>query len=112
MVYKQTAEGASTQIAKTTQSARWPWEAVGPGGFRVALKFVCLQHGTGDAEVKALEVIKEIRHPNLLSVHGAWQRDGFLILAMDLADGTLFDRYREAVGEGHLVLLFRGLDWL
>jgi len=24
-VYKQTAQGASTQIAKTTQSARWPW---------------------------------------------------------------------------------------
>ena len=77
------------------------WEAVGPGGFRVALKFVCLQHGAGDAEVRALEVIKEIRHPNLLSVHGAWQMDGFLIIAMDLADRTLLDRFREAVGEEH-----------
>ena len=77
------------------------WEAVGPGGFRVALKFARLQHGAGDAEAKALEVIKEIRHPNLLSIHGAWQKDGFLIVAMDLADKTLHDRFREAVDEGH-----------
>ena len=25
-VYKQTTRGASTQIAKATRSARWPWE--------------------------------------------------------------------------------------
>ncbi len=77
------------------------WEAVGPGGFRVALKFVRLQHGAGDAETKALEVIKEIRHPNLLSIHGAWRKDGFLIVAMDLAEKMLHDRFRQAVDEGH-----------
>jgi hypothetical protein len=28
MVYKQTAQGASTQITKTTQSTRWPWFSI------------------------------------------------------------------------------------
>src|SRR5688572_9144687 len=40
------------------------WKARGPGGFEVALKFVACQHEGVDIELRALEVIKTIRHPN------------------------------------------------
>ena len=77
------------------------WKAIGPGGFHVALKIVRMQNDLGNTETKSLEVIKNVRHPNLLSVHGAWRKDGFLIIAMDLADRTLHDRLREAIEGGH-----------
>ena len=76
------------------------WKANGPGGFQVALKFVLLGENVGDVELRALEVIKGIRHPHLLGTFGSWQVDGQLIIAMELADKTLLDRFREAVGQG------------
>ena len=46
-------------------------------------------------ELHALEIIKAIRHPNLVTAFGAWQLQGFLIVAMELADRILWDRYQE-----------------
>src|SRR5262245_53798380 len=46
------------------------WRAKGPGGFDVAFKFLRLEDATGSSELKALQTIKGIRHPNLLSVFG------------------------------------------
>jgi formylglycine-generating enzyme required for sulfatase activity len=43
--------------------------------------------------------MKTLRHPNLLALHGTWQHGNWLIMAMELADGTLFDRLRQAVNE-------------
>jgi formylglycine-generating enzyme required for sulfatase activity len=43
--------------------------------------------------------MKGIRHANLLPIFGAWQRDGLLIVAMELADGTLLDRLCKARAE-------------
>ncbi|HJT78400.1 MAG TPA: serine/threonine-protein kinase [Gemmataceae bacterium] len=79
------------------------WKAKSPGGFEVALKFVRLDPGKGkdNAELRALEVMKGVRHANLLPVFGAWKRDSLLIIAMELADGTLLDRLRHALDEGH-----------
>ncbi len=76
------------------------WKASAPGGFHVALKFVRLEGRQGLIEKRALSVIKEIRHPNLLSVFGAWEVDQFLIIATELANRTLWDRFQEAVKEG------------
>jgi serine/threonine protein kinase/Flp pilus assembly protein TadD len=76
------------------------WKANGPGGFQVALKFVSLGENVGSVELRALEVIKGVRHPHLLGTFGSWQDDGQLIIAMELADKTLLDRFREAVGQG------------
>jgi formylglycine-generating enzyme required for sulfatase activity/serine/threonine protein kinase len=71
------------------------WRATGPGGFDVALKFVRLEGQAGDVERRALETIKGLRHAHLLPVFGAWERDGWLIMAMELADKTLMDRLHE-----------------
>lgn len=98
------------------------WRAKGPGGISVAMKFIRLSDKTM-TEVRAFEVMKDIRHPQLLSVFGAWQVDGWLILAMELADRTLFDRLVEATRQGlpgipRLELLdamrdaARGIDYL
>lgn len=76
------------------------WKASAPGGFEVALKFVRLERRVRATEQRALEAIKEIHHPNLLSVFGAYQKDDFLIIAMELAERTLDQRFREARADG------------
>jgi serine/threonine protein kinase len=75
------------------------WEAAGPGGFRVAFKFVFLATPAGTLELRALEIIREIRHPNLLTIFGTWQSAGRLIIGMELADRTLLDRLHEVVAQ-------------
>lgn len=98
------------------------WRALGPGGVPVALKLVSLDEG-GKVEERAMEVIKSIRHPHLLPVFGIWRKNKWLIVAMELADRTLLDRYKEAVGQGfpgipapeiheHFADAARGLDYL
>ncbi len=77
------------------------WLAKGPGGFDVALKFVRLGEQAGAVESRALELMKGIRHGNLLPMFGAWQRDDLLIIAMELGDRTLLDRLAEAWQQGH-----------
>lgn len=47
-----------------------------------------------------MDIVRRLRHPNLLPAFGAWQREGLLIVAMELADRTLWDRYHEARDEG------------
>jgi formylglycine-generating enzyme required for sulfatase activity len=76
------------------------WEAQGPGGFKVALKFVPLGEQAGSIELRSLDVIRNIRHAHLLSIFGAWQSQGMLIIAMELADGTLLQRLEEARAQG------------
>ena len=72
------------------------WKARGPGGFEVALKFVRLSERGSESELRALEIMKSIRHPNLVGVFGVWPKDGWLIVAMELCDCSLHDRLQEA----------------
>ena len=122
-------EGGSSEV----------WRAIGPGGFPLALKFIRLGRegedgatearpaGSGGeglhAHLQSLEVMKGIRHANLLSLFGAWQRNGLLIVGMELADGTLMDRHHEAICEGlpgiplaelieYMQQAARGIDYL
>jgi formylglycine-generating enzyme required for sulfatase activity len=76
------------------------WHARGPGGMDVALKFIKLGGKGGTLEVRALEMMKSIRHANLVSLFGVWQKDDLLILAMELCDRTLHDRLKEALAQG------------
>lgn len=76
------------------------WQTRGPGGFDVALKVIRLDANVLAAELRSLDVMKTIRHPNLVSLFGAWQHDNCLILAMELCDCTLQDRLKEAHSQG------------
>jgi serine/threonine protein kinase len=77
------------------------WQARGPGNFDVALKFVRItQAETTRVELRALDVMKSVRHPHLLPLFGAWRTTDFLIIAMELADCTLLDRWRKSHDQG------------
>jgi serine/threonine protein kinase len=67
------------------------WHAHGPGGLDVALKFIRLSDQVLALELRSLEAVKNIRHPNLVSLFGVWYSEGWLILAMELCDRTLWD---------------------
>ncbi|MSQ96589.1 MAG: tetratricopeptide repeat protein [Gemmataceae bacterium] len=72
------------------------WHARGPGGLDVALKFIPVDRNGLTRELRSLEAVKAIRHPNLVSLFGVWAKDNRLILAMELCDRTLQDRLAEA----------------
>ena len=77
------------------------WKAVGPGDFLVALKFVPTDNKAGRIESRSLDVIRDIRHANLLSYVGSWTVGKLLIIATELADKTLLDRLHEEQAAGH-----------
>jgi serine/threonine protein kinase len=75
------------------------WHAQGPGGLDVALKFVRLSGAGSAMEMRALDAMKSIRHPNLVSLFGVWRKSDQLILAMELCDRTLHHRLQEALAQ-------------
>ncbi len=71
------------------------WKAEAPGGLHVALKFIGTEKDQTDLERRALDAIKEIRHPHLLDVHFVVQVDEWLVIATSLCDRSLWDRFCE-----------------
>ena len=67
------------------------WEATAAGGIPTALKRVDLKENSrlGETELTALELLKRVRHPHLLSMHGFWVAESTLIIACELADESL-----------------------
>ena len=70
------------------------WKATGPNG-PVALKFIPQTEKAAGVERRSLAVLKHLDHPNLLRTYETWQVNGFLVVAMELADRTLLDRWEE-----------------
>lgn len=59
------------------------WQAEGPGRVSAAVKIIDkVEEKAGRKEFRALKLIKDLRHPNLVSITGFWLKD---------ADGTLLD---------------------
>ena len=73
------------------------WRAIGPGGLPKAVKILYGErHGEhAEAELKALERMRDLRHPFLLSIERIEVVDGKLIVVTELADGNLTDRFTE-----------------
>jgi len=68
------------------------WQATTPDGGSAALKFLpsdCQRATT--QEVRALQAIRLLQHPNLLVLENIWSCPGYLVLVMELADGDLLD---------------------
>jgi serine/threonine protein kinase len=59
------------------------WKAIAPGGFAVALKFVPLATDGLQVEQRALDIIRTLRHPCLLTTVGSWQTNRYLVIAME-----------------------------
>lgn len=73
------------------------WRAIGPGGLPKAVKmlFGQMDGPQADAELKSLELMRELRHPFLLSIERIEVVEGRLVVVTELADGCLEDRFQE-----------------
>ena len=71
------------------------WKAIAPGSIEKAIKFVYGYHDDDRAarELKALNRIKEVRHPFLLSLDRIEVVDGQLVIVTELADESLKDHF-------------------
>lgn len=74
------------------------WKCLAPGGIYKAIKFVHGNLNDSDAhddrarqELQALERVKQVRHPFLLSIEQIQEIDGELIIVMELADQNLHE---------------------
>lgn len=84
------------------------WKAEAPGGLMKAIKFVygdIRPQEDGDSsragqELKALSRVKTVHHPYILSLERYDIIDGQLIIVMELADRTLWDRFRDCRSQG------------
>lgn len=84
------------------------WKAEAPGGLFKAIKFVFGDLSAGDdadgaratQELKALSRVKTVHHPYILSLERYDIIDGQLVIVMELADRTLWDRFRESRSQG------------
>lgn len=76
------------------------WEAIGPGGVAVALKFIELHRPAMEAEVRSIELMRRVHHAHISGLFGVWHQGSFIAMAMELADRTLMHRLRECVDAG------------
>ena len=78
------------------------WSAVAPGGMLKAVKIVYGYHDEKRAqgELKALDRVKELRHPFLLSLERIEIFEGQLIVVSELADKSMADLFNELAVKG------------
>jgi serine/threonine protein kinase len=74
------------------------WKAKAPGGIEVAIKVVTqpIERDAAQRELHALELVKNLRHPCLLATLAIWIDNDRLHIVMELADGSLRDRFKQA----------------
>src|SRR5262249_11441052 len=78
---KRLGSGASGEV----------WRAEAPGGVEVAVKIIhrTVKPEEAQRELEALQVIKRLRHPFLLSLQAFFPGEDRLIIALELADCSL-----------------------
>jgi serine/threonine protein kinase len=83
------------------------WKCEAPGGLFKAIKFVYgnlnsldLDGARAEQELKALNRVKEVRHPFVLSMDRIEEVAGQLVIVMELADKSLHDAYEEYLSRG------------
>jgi serine/threonine protein kinase len=76
------------------------WEAETPEQTRVALKFLpCESRVKTPRESRTLQIVRQLRHPHLVRIRNIWCYPGHLVVAMELADGTLEDLLEVSLAE-------------
>jgi serine/threonine protein kinase len=76
------------------------WEGAGPGGERVALKFIRCDGTAAPREIRKLQQIRQLVHVNLPRIDKVFCHCGYLCLVMELAEGSLQDLLEVNVAEG------------
>jgi serine/threonine protein kinase len=68
------------------------WEAVRDDETRLALKFLpCGDNVAAAQEIRSIQLVRGLRHAHLVRVERVWCSPGYIVVAMDLADGSLLD---------------------
>jgi serine/threonine protein kinase len=72
------------------------------GGVLVAVKkiFRSIDDESSQREIKALQRVRDLRHPFLLQTIDFYPYDDKLVIVMELADGSLLDRFKECRAAG------------
>jgi formylglycine-generating enzyme required for sulfatase activity len=78
------------------------WRATAPGGVEVAVKVIYrhLDRAAAEQEKQALDLVKLLHHPFLLQTHAYWTEEDQLIMAMELAEGSLRGRLSDCQQAG------------
>ncbi|HEY1860235.1 MAG TPA: serine/threonine-protein kinase [Gemmataceae bacterium] len=70
------------------------WSAKNSEGRTVALKFLQADMTKSTpTEIRALQAVRQLKHPNLTRVDRVWVHLGYIVIAMELAEGSLADLY-------------------
>jgi formylglycine-generating enzyme required for sulfatase activity len=99
------------------------WRARDDAAFEVALKFLRIDARTDATELRGVDVMRNVRHSNILPMFRTWRIGGWFVLAMELAEKTLHQRLMEVEKAGHagipgqelleyLLEAAKGLDYL
>lgn len=79
------------------------WEATTDTGTPIALKFMPGHNISANGqELRAIRAISQLVHPNLVTIKQVWSQAGYLVIAMELADGSmleLLDAYQTEYGQ-------------
>lgn len=68
------------------------WEAKAADGRSVALKFLPAADGLASArEVRSIQMVRQLRHAHLVDIEQVWCHLGYIVVAMELAEGSLLD---------------------
>jgi serine/threonine-protein kinase len=68
------------------------WDAEAADGSRSALKFLPAEHQHATpGELRSLQTIRQLRHPNLIRIDRVWCHLGYIVIAMERADGSVAD---------------------
>ncbi len=83
------------------------WKCEAPGGLFKAIKFVFgnlnsldVDGARAEQELRALNRVKEVRHPFVVSMDRIEVVEGELVIVMEVADKSLHDRYQECLSAG------------
>src|SRR2546423_15446161 len=83
------------------------WKCEAPGGLFKAIKFVYgnlnsldVDGARAEQELTALNRIKEVRHPFILSMDQIQVVEGELVIVMELADRNLHEAFEECLSAG------------
>ena len=71
------------------------WEAERASGGKHALKFLSCAgtQGGGNMELRSIQIIQALSHRHLVKIEQVWCAGVFLVIAMELADGSLADLF-------------------
>jgi serine/threonine protein kinase, bacterial len=68
------------------------WEAVDATGQRIAVKFMASRNSSSSVkEMRLIQAVQGLRHRNLVRINDVWSIPNYIVVSMELADGSLFD---------------------